>query len=1156
MAQEFRINIVVDPSGAGRGIKRTDRQLGGLERRASNVGGALKRAFAFLAGGAVLAGSIRLLADFSQEMSTVRAITGATATEFEALTEEAKRLGTETRFSAAEAAEGMTFLARAGFDAGQTLGAVEGTLKLAQAGALGLGEAADIASNVLTGFRLEVDDTARVVDVLALAANSSNTTVSQLGQGLKFVAPVAAGLGIELETTTAAIGALSDAGLQASLAGTGLRRILSELESPSANTTKLLAGLGLTTDQVKVSQVGLVGALEALRNAGVDTGLALELFGDRGGPAFEVLATSIPKVKEMEEALRQAEGTADSIAAVMDDNLNGAILATKSAFQGLILELGDSGATGAFRSFFDTLTQGLRFLAGNVEATIRVLEGLAFVIGVTLAKRAIPSAIAGLRALAAAAFTNPFTALFGAITLAIGGLIAFRKEIADVEIRGMRLGDVLGAVWEAVVDRATFLFPLILDVATDVFNAVKDVVFGVFGAVAGAVQTSLQFIAGLFDSVFGEGALLGLFKTLGNVVIGLGQTVFDVFSLVARTLGRTFTALGEFDITAPIESAKRLGAALVDNVTLGFDEITDDVTENFSKDWLGELADTAALVAPILLDGFQGFEGGEAVKAFLDVRGDVNRKIAEREAERVARAFKAGFEATLKVLPIALGFALPAAAESTLPAPTIPPPDLPDFELSDQEAPSFTPDPQDLLTLEQVLDGLDEEARLLRLVRGERELAAEVLDIENQLREDGVQLTDAERTLLESRIQQVNALDDQARALDAIRGPQDEIARQLAALTALWDDNRIGAEEYSRALLDVELAQARLGTDSASGFQAGLLQSRKILEDYASVAERTVVNAFGAAEDALVEFAKTGQLNFSQLVDGLISDLARLLARQALFALINSFGGGGNLGSTIAGAFAEGGHAKRGSTYLVGEEGPELFVPRASGEVVPARETAALLAGAEAAGFPRTPEGIAQAVEALAGQEEPAPGALAGARGRGGVDPALRPGGGSGAPAGLQGDQEAAQRPLGGLVDERGARAIERVTAGAGFDRETAKAFEALGIPVAGARRAGGPVLGGQRYVAGEDGEELVREGGSPIATPARAGSLTQDGARAAALEGGRGNAAPIVNVQPPPSPAVNNFFVDDPSMVVAAIESHDGEQAILNIVRRNRDTL
>src|SRR5690606_41933855 len=121
-----------------------------------------------------------------------------------------------------------------------------------------------------------------------------------LGEAMKWGAPVAAARGVGLGEATAAVGKLSDAGLQASLAGTGLRRILTELESPSQNSRKILASVGLTADDVRVSSVGLTRALRVLKNAGVEAGVAFEPFGDRGGPESEVIASNLPALAGLE----------------------------------------------------------------------------------------------------------------------------------------------------------------------------------------------------------------------------------------------------------------------------------------------------------------------------------------------------------------------------------------------------------------------------------------------------------------------------------------------------------------------------------------------------------------------------------------------------------------------------------------------------------------------------------------------------------------------------------------------------------------------------------------------------------------------------------------------------------------------------------------
>lgn len=354
----------------GSAMQKIDRQadkaagaLGRAERNANQ----LRNTVSGLALGAAFVAGTDIIAQFAQAMSTVKGITGATDTQFDQLREKAKLLGAQTRFSATEAAEGMIFLARAGFDVDEVLGSIEGTLQLAQAGAIGLGDAADIASNILQGFQLDVSETGRLVDILAKAANSSNTDIRQLGDAMKYVAPVATGLGVSAEETTAAVSALSDAGLQATQAGTGLRKVLLSLETPTAAGRKALARLGLTAEDVRISQIGLAEALENLKNAGLSNQDAKDIFGIIGLPAFQVLDSSVTKVRELTEAYENADGTAAKLSATMDDNLNGALLAVRSRLEALVIALGDAGAEQALRDALEGLARLLTIAAQNAD---------------------------------------------------------------------------------------------------------------------------------------------------------------------------------------------------------------------------------------------------------------------------------------------------------------------------------------------------------------------------------------------------------------------------------------------------------------------------------------------------------------------------------------------------------------------------------------------------------------------------------------------------------------------------------------------------------------------------------------------------------------------------------------------------------------------
>jgi len=428
---DFRIRVVVDTGDASRKAKQFGQTLDGVNSGAERLRATLLSAFAAVGITAGLGSSIRLLADFSQSMAEVRAVSGATAEQFAELEAKAKELGQTTRFSATEASDALGLLARAGFSVEESLTAVGGTLQLAQAGGLGLASAADIATNALRGFRLAVDQTGRVVDVLAVAANASNSSVEGLGEGLKFVAPVAAGLNVSLEKTVAIMGALSDAGLQGSLAGTGLRRVLSELESPSEASQKILAKLGLTANSVKISSVGLAAAIKKLARAGIDTGQALEIFGDRGGPAFEVIASSLPKIDALEQKLKNSAGAAAETARIMNDNLKGSLFALGAAFQGLVIEVAQSGGgLSSLRGLVDSMAAGLRFLSTHAEAVGKVLS----VLGAVIAGKVVASVLrftTSMKGLNAIIGATPFArvvSLLSGLAVAVDKATDFSEE--------------------------------------------------------------------------------------------------------------------------------------------------------------------------------------------------------------------------------------------------------------------------------------------------------------------------------------------------------------------------------------------------------------------------------------------------------------------------------------------------------------------------------------------------------------------------------------------------------------------------------------------------------------------------------------------------------------------------------------------------------
>lgn len=317
----------------------------------------------------------RTIANFGMEMSKVKALTGATEEEFEALTAKAREMGATTAFSASEAAAGMAFLAQAGFNTNEILASSEDLLNLAAAGGLELASAMDIASNIMKPFNMDAAESARVADVLAKTASSTNTNVTQLGEAFKKVAPISDQLGISFEETSAAIGVLGNAGIQASDAGTALKNIMARLVKPTSEVETGLAALGLTAEDVNPATQSLSSiffkfqqAAQKVADRSKVAAAGVGIFGLRANAAGGILMKSSKEIWNMKKALDDAEGSAAKMAKTMLDNLGGDAKIMKSVFQELQLAIGEGGLTSVLRQATQWLTRLMKGFTDSGKA--------------------------------------------------------------------------------------------------------------------------------------------------------------------------------------------------------------------------------------------------------------------------------------------------------------------------------------------------------------------------------------------------------------------------------------------------------------------------------------------------------------------------------------------------------------------------------------------------------------------------------------------------------------------------------------------------------------------------------------------------------------------------------------------------------------------
>ena len=322
-----------------------------------------------------------ILAQFEHEMMRVKVTSGATESQFADLTTEAAKLGKTTVFTQTEVAQGMRFLAMSGMEVQEILDSQQSVLNLAQIGMIGLGRASDIATNIMQAFGINAHYMTDVVDDLTTTISSSNTNMTQLGDAIKYVGPVASGAGIPLRDVAAAVGTLSNAGLQGSMAGTGLRMVLMRLQSPTKETADALARIGLTTEEVNPAIHGMDTVLDRLSNSFGVAGEASKIFGIRQAAAGTVLVEGIDNFRELNAELKNNQGAAQEAADELKTTLFSAFKLVKSAFTGLVQALGDAGLTDALKN----MSSQIKAFATGLTKTVAGMGDLTGVFNMILA---------------------------------------------------------------------------------------------------------------------------------------------------------------------------------------------------------------------------------------------------------------------------------------------------------------------------------------------------------------------------------------------------------------------------------------------------------------------------------------------------------------------------------------------------------------------------------------------------------------------------------------------------------------------------------------------------------------------------------------------------------------------------------------------------
>lgn len=645
-----------------------EQKLNGLSSAFKTTGGLLSKNVTLPIVG-VGAAAVKTATDFEAGMSEVKAISGATGSEFDALRDKAIEMGAKTKFSASDSADAFKYMAMAGWDASQMMDGIAGIMDLATASGEDLATTSDIVTDALTAFGLQASDSAHFADVLAQASSKSNTNVGLMGETFKYVAPVAGALGYSIEDTAVAIGLMANSGIKGSQAGTALRSTITRLAKPVGEAKDAVEELKISITNTDGTMKPLSQTMVELREkfAGLTeeqkTQYATMLAGQEGmSGLLAIVNASDEDFQKLTDEINNANGASEDMASVMMDNTAGAVEQLKGALESAGILIGEkltpyirqlaewiTGLVEKFNSLSEEeQDQIVKF--GLILATIGpVLLILAKVISVvstvvkafklfgttmTTIKESVDLVKAGYAGLATqmggipklvagistgfGGMLAPIVAVIAVVAVLVGAFVTLWKT--NEEFRDNMVGiwnsikESINNFFDGVVERINALgfdFENITEVIKTVWFALCDVLAPVF---EGAFNTIAIVLDGVFNQILSVmdifiGLFTGNWEQLGEGVKGVVSGIVETFANLGNNILGVIGDIGA-------EILNKLG---FEKATEGFQNFFDTLSDLFGQipELLSSAIDTIVLFFTETIPN--AFNSAiEAVQGFVD----------------------------------------------------------------------------------------------------------------------------------------------------------------------------------------------------------------------------------------------------------------------------------------------------------------------------------------------------------------------------------------------------------------------------------------------------------------------------------------------------------------------------------------------------------
>ncbi|EOE3279368.1 phage tail tape measure protein [Klebsiella variicola] len=483
--------------------------------------------------------------DFAQKNSELQAVLGVAkdSAEMTALRKQARLLGDNTAASADDAAGAQIIIAKAGGDAAAIQAATPVTLNMALANRRTMEENAGLLMGMKSAFQLTNDQVSHIGDVLSMTMNKTAADFDGLSDALTYTAPVAKNAGVSIEEAAAMVGALHDAKITGSMAGTGSRAILSRLQAPTGQAYTAIKELGIKTADSKGNTRPVFTILKEMQASfeknKLGTGQRAEymktIFGEEASSAAAVLmnAAQSGKLDQLTAAFKASDGKTEELVKVMQDNLGGDFKEFQSAYEAVGTDLFDQQES-SLRKLVQTATgyvlkldnwiQRNKTLAQTLGVITAVAIGIVGMIG-TIGLIAWP-VITGVNAIiaAATALGAVFTTVAGGIITAIGAIswpvVAVVAAIVAGALLIRKYWEPVSAFFGGVIDGLRAAFAPV----ADLFAPLKPM----FDWLGGKLKAAWDWFNNLIAPVKSSQETLNRFRDAGVL---FGQRLADALML-------------------------------------------------------------------------------------------------------------------------------------------------------------------------------------------------------------------------------------------------------------------------------------------------------------------------------------------------------------------------------------------------------------------------------------------------------------------------------------------------------------------------------------------------------------------------------------------------------------------------------------------------